>query len=89
MNSNGDGKPEAVEPDQAVRLLELELLRQRSERKQAGAPYRGLRVASVVFFFVVILGAMLAFYYLFYGGGMDDFRARQAPKTAPSSTSPP
>ncbi|MEY2558440.1 MAG: hypothetical protein QOE34_1865 [Verrucomicrobiota bacterium] len=88
MNSHGDGKPEPADPENAVRMLELELMRQRVARQQAGSPYRGLRVASFVFLFAVILGAALAFYYVFYSGGLDEFRARNAPKPTPSGASP-
>jgi len=84
MNSNGDGKHEPADPESAVRMLELELMRQRATRQQAGAPYRGLRMVSLVFFFAVILGALLAFYYVFVSGGLDEFRARNATKPAPS-----
>jgi hypothetical protein len=86
MNSKGDGKHEPADPENAVRLLELELMRQRVERQQAGSPYRALRVVSFIFLFAVIVGAMLAFYYVFYSGGLDEFRARNEPKTIPTAT---
>jgi hypothetical protein len=93
MNSNGDGKPEPADPENAVRMLELELMRQRATRQHAGAPYRGLRTVSFVFFFAVVLGALLAFYYVFVSGGLDELRARSAakptPSVAPSSSSTP
>jgi hypothetical protein len=84
MNSNGDGKPEPADPENAVHMLELELMRQRATRQHAGAPYRGLRMASLVFFFVVILGAIVAFYYVFVSGGLDEFRARSAAHPTPT-----
>jgi hypothetical protein len=86
MNSNGGGKHEPADPENAVRLLELELMRQRAARQHAGAPYRGVRAVSFIFLFVVILGALLAFYYVFYSGGLDAFRARTAPNPGPSLT---
>jgi hypothetical protein len=93
MNSNGDGKPEPADPENAVRMLELELMRQRATRQHAGAPYRGLRTASFLFFFVVVLGALAAFYYAFVSGGLDEFRARSpaqpSPSVAPRSPSTP
>ena len=90
MNSNGDGKPEPADPENAVRMLELELMRQRTARQQGGTPYRGLRAASLCFFFAVVLGALLAFYYVFYSGGLDEFRARNPAEASPSAnaTSP-
>ena len=83
MNSNG-GKPEPVDPDNAVRMLEFELMRQRAARQVAGTPYRGLRAASFIFLFVVILGALLTLYYFVSSGRLDELRARNAPKPSPS-----
>ena len=84
MNSNGDGKPEPADPENAVRLLELELMRQRMAREQASTPYRGLRIAALIFFFAVLLGALLAFYYVFVAGGLEDFRAHNPAQPSPS-----
>jgi hypothetical protein len=86
MNSNGDGKHEPADPDDAVRMLDLEMMRQRAARQQAGAPSRGLRAASLIFFFAVVLGALLAFYYVFYSGSLDELRARKTPAPNPSLT---
>ncbi|HEX7518341.1 MAG TPA: hypothetical protein VF345_13760 [Chthoniobacterales bacterium] len=85
MNSNG-GKHEPADPENAVRMLELELMRQRAARQQAGAPYRGLRAASFIFLFAVILGALLTFCYVFYSGGLDELHARTSPQPSPSAT---
>jgi hypothetical protein len=79
MNSTGHGKPEPANPEDAVRLLELELMQQRAVRQHAGTPYRGLRAASLFFLFAVVVGALLAFYYVFYSGGLDEYRSRNAP----------
>ncbi len=86
MNPHGDGKHEPVDPEDAVRMLELELMRQRAARQEAGAPYRGLRAASLIFFVAVVLGAALAFYYVFYSGGLDELRARNTLTPSPSLT---
>ena len=88
MNPHGDGKPEPVDPENLLRTLDLELMRQRVARQQEGSPYRALRLASFVFFFAVILGALLAFYYVFYSGGLDEFRARSESR-ATATPSPP
>ena len=85
MNSNGDGKHEPADPEDAVRLLELELMQQRAVRQQAGAPYRGFRAGSLIFLFAVILGALLAFYYVFYSGRLDELRAKNSPQPTPSA----
>jgi hypothetical protein len=79
------GKQEPADPEDTVRMLELQLMHQRAARQQAGAPYRGLRAASLIFLFVMILGTLLAFYYFFYLGGLDEVRARNSPPS-PSAT---
>ena len=79
------GKQEPADPEDTVRMLELQLMQQRAARQQAGAPYRGLRAASFIFLFVIILGALLAFYYFFYLGGLDQVRTRNGPPS-PSAT---
>jgi hypothetical protein len=84
MNSN-DGKQEPDDPENAVRMVELELMRQRAALQQASAPYRGLRAASFVFLFVVILAALLAFFYVFSSGGLN-VRARNSPQPSPGAT---
>ena len=89
MNPRGDGKPESNDPDQTLRLLEIELAQSRAARLRAGSPYRGFRLASFVFLFAVIIGALLAFYYVFLSGGLDDFRSRNARPTATPSTRAP
>jgi hypothetical protein len=89
MNSNGDGKHEPVDPENALRLLELELMRQRAVRQQAGSPYRGLRAASLIFLFAVIVGVALAFYYVFFSGGLEQFRAHNAAPPQPSPSASP
>jgi hypothetical protein len=87
MNSNG-GKHEPVDPEDAERMLEIELMRQRAARQVAGSPYRGLRAASFIFLFAIILGALLALYYLVSSGRLDELRARNAPKPSPSLAPP-
>lgn len=88
MKSHGDGKQESADPENAMRLLELELMQQRMARQHAGTPYRGLRALSMVFLVVVVLGVLLAFYYVFFAGGLDEFRSRNAPGSTPSAISP-
>jgi hypothetical protein len=90
MNPHSDGKPEPNDPDQVMRLLELELAQSRAARRQAGSPYRGFRLASFVFLFAVIIGAVLAFYYVFVAGGLDDLRSRNSarPTATPSAHAP-
>jgi hypothetical protein len=90
MNPHGDGKPEPVDPEHLVRMLELELAQQRLARQQAGSPYRGFRLASFVFLFAMIVGALLAFYYVFYSGALDEVRIRKnaSPNPTPAVTRP-
>lgn len=86
MNSNGDGKPEPVDPENVVRMLELELMQKRAARQMAGRRFSGLRAASFVFLFAVILGALLAFYYVFYSGSLGPLQAPHASQPTPHAT---
>ena len=85
MNSDGNNKPEPIDPDVALRMLDLELMRQRAARQQGGAPYRGLRAASFIFLIAIVLGALLVFYYVFYARGLDEFRPHNAPASSPTT----
>ena len=90
MNPHGDGKNEPTDPEQLVRLLELQLAQQRAARLRARSPYRNFRLASFIFLFAVIVGVVLAFYFVFYSGGLDEFRSRSQPQpTAPPSSTTP
>jgi hypothetical protein len=82
MNPHSDGKNEPTDPEQLLRLVDLELAQQRAARQRARSPYRGFRLASFVFLFAVILGAVLALYYVFYSGGLDEFRSRAEPRAS-------
>jgi hypothetical protein len=88
MNPHGNGKNEPTDPEQLVRLIDLELAQKRAARQQAAPPYRGFRLASFVFIFAVAVGIALAFYYVFFAGGLDEMRSRKepTPATLPSST---
>jgi hypothetical protein len=89
MNPHGDGKNEPTDPEQLLRLVELELAQQRAARQRARSPLRAFRTASFIFLFAVILGAALAFYYVFVAGGLDDFRRNESRPTAtPASRAP-
>ncbi len=90
MNPHGDGKNEPVDPDQLVRLIDLELAQKRAALQHARSPFRAFRLASFIFLFAVIVGVLLAFYYVFYSGGLDDFRSRNEsrPSATPPSRSP-
>jgi hypothetical protein len=90
MNPHGDGKLEEKDPDQVLRLLELELAQRRVQLQQARNPYRNFRMASFIFLFAVVVGALFAFYYVFISGGLDDFRSRGAahPTATPAAYAP-
>jgi hypothetical protein len=68
MNPRGNGKPESPDPEQLVRMLEIELAQKRSVRQRAGSPFRGFRVASFLFLFLVILERPRRFLYIFHSG---------------------
>jgi hypothetical protein len=84
MNPHGDGKPEPTDPDQVLRLVELELAQRRIALQQAKSPYRAFRLASFVFLFAVMIGVALAFYYVFFSGGLDDYRTRTGARPSPT-----
>ncbi len=65
MNPYGDGKHEPVDPENAVRLLEFELMQQKMAREQAGTSLSWIADGQSDFFFAVVVGALLAFYYRF------------------------
>ena len=90
MNPHHDGKPEPNDPDQVVRLLELELEQRRAALQHARSPLRGFRLASFVFLIAVLLGAVLAFYYVFVSGGLEDLRTRGPgqPSATPAAHTP-
>ena len=90
MNPHSDGKSEPNDPDQLLRLIDIELAQKRAARQQARSPFRAFRLASFIFLFAVILGIALAFYYVFYSGGLDEIRSKnQAPASATPSSSTP
>jgi hypothetical protein len=89
MNPHGDGKPEPVDPEQLLRMLDVELIHQRALRKQASARRSSLRTLSFLFLFVVILGAMLAAYFAFSSGRVDDLRARNSSSPTPAAITRP
>ena len=62
MISDGNGKPESrqSDPEQVMKLLEIELAQKRAEWSQASERYRKMRTASFVFLALVILGALVA-----------------------------
>jgi hypothetical protein len=90
MNPRGDGKPEPTDPDQVLRLIDIELAQKRAARERAPSPFRGFRMASFIFLFAVILGAALAFYYVFISGGLEQMRSQNPsqPTATPSSSVP-
>ncbi len=65
MISDGNGKPESrqSDPEQVIKLLEIELAQKRTEWSQASERYRKMRTASFVFLALVILGALVGFLY--------------------------
>jgi hypothetical protein len=84
MNPHGNGKPEPIDPEHLLRMLDVEMIQQRAIWKQAAARRKSLRAVSFLFLFIVMLGALLAAYFAFSFGWMDDRPARH--NTAPSPT---
>ena len=79
-------KQEPVDPEDAERILELELMRARAAREQTRSRYRGLRTASFVFIFFILLGILFVFYYFFYLGGFDRARELKRSQSSPAPT---
>ena len=84
MNPHGDRKPEPIDPEQMLRMLDIELMQKRALRKQASARRTSMRIVSFFFLFVVILGAAVAAYFAFTSGRADDLRARQNMTSSPT-----
>jgi hypothetical protein len=62
-----ESKPDQAEndPEKLSRLLELELIQKRAAWQRAGARYKTLKTASLLFLAVVILAGLLAFFLIF------------------------
>ena len=84
MNPHGNGKPEPVDPEHMLRMLEVEMMQQRALRQQASARRSSLRTLSFLFLFLVILGAAGAAYFAFTSGRVDDLRARSNSASSPT-----
>lgn len=84
MNPHGDGKPEPVDPEHTLRMLEIEMMQQRARRKEASARRGSLRALSFLFLFLVMVGAAAAAYLAFTSGRVDELRTRS--HTLPSPT---
>ena len=61
----GKPNPNESDPENAERLLELELVRKRAEWKESGERYRAFRSMSFVFLFLLIVGALVAAFFVF------------------------
>jgi hypothetical protein len=88
MNPDNNRKPEPNDPESEARLIELELIRQRAVRQQAGTPYKGLRVASFMFLIFIILGALAAYYYLVSSGRLDEARSSSRHSSTAATATP-
>jgi hypothetical protein len=84
MNPHGNGKPEPVDPEHTLRMLEIEMIQQRARRKQASARRGSLRAISFLFLFLVILGAAAVAYFAFTSGRVDELRSRDHAVPSPT-----
>jgi Na+/proline symporter len=89
MNSNGERKPEPVDPETLVRMLEIEMMQKRMAREQAGARRNTWRVASFFFLFIVLLAVGLALYFVFSSGRLDEMRSHNTAPATATPASPP
>ncbi len=67
MIPDGNGKPESrdIDPDQMMKMLEIELAQKRTAWAQTSERYRRLRTASFFFLALVLMGALVAFFFLY------------------------
>jgi len=84
MNPHSDSKPESVDPEHTLRMLEIEMMQQRARRKQASARRSNLRAVSFLFLFLVIVGAAVAAYFAFTSGRVDEVRTRDNTVASPT-----
>ena len=89
MNSNGHGKPEPVDPEHLLRMLDLELMQKRALRQQTAARRNHWRGLSFLFLFVVFVGALAAAYFVSSTGRLDELRARKNISSSPTATPAP
>ena len=84
MNAHGDGKPEPPDPEQLLRMLDVELMQQRAARRQIAARRNSRRALSFLFLFLILAGAAVAAYFAFATGRVDDLRARNSATSTPT-----
>jgi hypothetical protein len=84
MKPDKDGKPEPIDPETAMRMVELEMMQQRAAREKTGKAYQGLRMISFLFLAIVVLGALFAFFYLFTSGKLDEVRSHANQELSPT-----
>ena len=89
MNSDGESKPEPVDPEMLVRMLEIEMIQKRAARQQASARRNTWRAASFLFLFIVILAVGFALYYVFSSGRLDEMRSHNGPPATATPASSP
>jgi hypothetical protein len=85
MNSNGDGKPEPVDPEHLLRMLDLELMQKRAQRQQDNARRGNWRALSFLFLAIVIVAGFVAAYFAFSSGRLEELRARNAAPPSPTA----
>ena len=86
MISDGNGKPESRDPEQMMKMLEIELAQKRAEFTKTSEHYRGLRTASFLFLALVIMGAVLVFFFFILPrlGGLQQVSPAPASSATPS-----
>lgn len=85
MKPEGNRQPEQREtdPDQLMKLLEIELMQKRAGWQQAKARRSSYRTMSFLFLFAVIVAAFLAYFFL-----MSPERAPRSDDQAAPAASP-
>ena len=88
MNPPGDGKPEPPDPEQLLRMLDVELMQQRAVRQQIAARRKSRRALSILFLILILAIAAVAAYFVFGTGRVEDIRARNPATVTPTPDSP-
>ncbi len=85
MIPDAEGKPEScqTDPEQLVRLLDIELAMKRAAWAEATSRHRKIRTISFLFLALVLMGAMLGFFLIFTSLTQDRVKTGARPVASP------
>lgn len=82
-NKNTDNRSPEIEPEQLLRLLDLELMQKRAAWKQTGARNRSRRISMFAFLFILAAACAMGFFFLL--SKVSEERANRPPASEPSA----